>query len=395
MKRWIMHVDMDAFFASVEQRDNKEWKGKPLIVGGKTKRSVVATASYEARKYGVHSAMSITKAMKLCPEGIYVKPRMDVYRKVSEQIHEIMYNYAIEIEPISMDEAFMDISGMNKQYPTLNAIGNAIKNEIKEKLKLTASVGIAPNKFLAKIASDMNKPDGLTIIPYGKEKEAIANLPIRALWGVGEITEKKLIEKGYKKIKDIQKESEEETYKKLGNIGKELHKLAQGKDDRPIKAKQAPKSIGDETTYAYDLYEKDDIERKLIIHSDIIAQRLREKNLSAHTITLRVRFTSFKTLSRSITIEDGTNLTDEIYKLSQKLLSRIKIDEKIRLLGIYASNLKPAMQMKSLFSDKNEKLQKAAQITDEIRKKFGKNAIQRAIHLEEKEREQKRKEKEK
>lgn len=391
MKRWIMHVDMDAFFASVEQRDHPEWKGKPLIVGGKTKRSVVATASYEARKYGVHSAMSITKAMKLCPNGIYVKPRMDVYREVSEQIHKIMYNYAIEIEPLSMDEAFMDISGMNKQYPTLNAIGNAIKSEIKEKLNLTASVGIAPNKFLAKIASDMNKPDGLTIIPYGKEKEAIADLPIRMLWGVGEITEKKLKEKGYKKIRDLQKETEEETYRKLGNIGKELHKLAQGKDDRPIKAKQAPKSIGDETTYAYDLYEKDDIERKLIIHSDIIAQRLREKKLSAYTITLKVRFASFKTISRSITIEEGTNLTDEIYKLSQKLLKRIKIDEKIRLLGIYASNLKPTMQMKSLFYDKNEKLQKAAQITDEIRRKFGKNAIQRAIHLEEKEREQKRK----
>lgn len=394
MRRWIMHVDMDAFFASVEMRDHPEWKGKPVIVGGKTKRSVVATASYEARKYGVHSAMPISKAKKLCPDGIFIKPDMDKYREVSEDIHKIMYNYALEIEPISMDEAFMDISGMSKQFPTLNAIGNSIKKEIKKKLHLTASVGIAPNKFLAKIASDMNKPDGLTIIPYGREREMIANLPIRALWGVGDITEKKLIESGFRFISDIQKSSLEVVSKKLGNIGKHLYDLANGKDERPIQPYRAPKSIGDETTYAYDLYEKDDIDRKLIIHSDIVAQRLRRKNLSAHTITLRVRFESFRTLSRSITIKEGVNLTDDVHRLAKTLLGRVNINEKIRLLGVYASNLKPAVETFSLFDNKHEKLQKAAKIADEIRKKFGNYAIQRAIHLEEKERELKRIEKE-
>lgn len=394
MRRWIMHVDMDAFFASVEQRDNPEWKRKPVIVGGKTSRSVVATASYEARKFGVHSAMPIAEALKLCPDGIYVKPRMDVYRKVSEEIHKIMYNYAAEIEPLSMDEAFMDISGMNKQYPTLNAIGDAIRNEIKEKLHLTASVGIAPNKFLAKIASDMNKPDGLTIIPYGKEKETIAPLPVRALWGVGRVTEKTLLKQGYKIIGDIQKENYDRFCKKMGNIGKNLYLLAQGVDNREVTAEQAPKSIGDETTYAYDIFEKEDIERKLIIHCDIVAQRLREKKMSARTITLRVRFESFKTITRSMSQEEGLNLTDEIYKICKLLLSRIKITEKIRLLGVYASNLTPQMHMKSLFDDKREKKEKAAKAVDEIRKKFGKNAIQRAIHLEEKIREIKRKEEE-
>ncbi len=204
MRRWIMHVDMDAFFASVEQRDFPELRGKPVIVGGKSRRGVVATASYEARRFGVHSAMPITKARELCPHGVFVVPRFDAYREASEEIHEIMLHYADAYEPISLDEAFLDISGMGSQYPTLGAIGRAIKKEIYEKVHLVASVGIGPNKFLAKMASDMEKPDGLTIIPYGKEKEILAPLPVRRLWGVGEVTEKKLLAAGYRLIKDIQ-----------------------------------------------------------------------------------------------------------------------------------------------------------------------------------------------
>lgn len=185
MKRWIMHVDMDAFFASVEQRDHPELKGTPVIVGGLSKRGVVATASYEARKFGVHSAMPISKARELCPNGNFVVPRFDAYKEASDKVHEIMLHYADTYEPISLDEAFLDISGMGSHYPTLGAIGRAIKKEIKEKTELIASVGIAPNKFLAKMASDMKKPDGLCIIPYGKEKGILRPLPVRRLWGVG------------------------------------------------------------------------------------------------------------------------------------------------------------------------------------------------------------------
>lgn len=177
MKRWIMHVDMDAFFASVEQRDNPELRGKPVIVGGDSRRGVVATASYEARKFGVHSAMPSLKAHELCPGGIFVRPRFDAYKKASDEIHQIMLHYADAYEPISLDEAFLDISGMGEKYKTLGAIGRAIKKEIYDKVHLVASVGIAPNKFLAKMASDMDKPDGLFIIPYGKEKEILAPLP--------------------------------------------------------------------------------------------------------------------------------------------------------------------------------------------------------------------------
>ena len=205
MRRWIMHVDMDAFFASVEQRDHPELRGKPVIVGGPGKRGVVATASYEARRFGVHSAMPGSKARELCPQGIFVTPRFDAYKEASDRVHEIMLHYADTYEPISLDEAFLDISGMGTHYPTLGSIGRAIKAEILEKTHLVASVGIAPNKFLAKMASDMDKPDGLFIIPYGKEKEILAPLPVRRLWGVGKVTEAKLLDAGFRTIGDMQR----------------------------------------------------------------------------------------------------------------------------------------------------------------------------------------------
>ncbi len=191
-----MHVDMDAFYASVEQRDHPEWRGKPVIVGGRSRRGVVATASYEARAFGVHSAMPAVKARELCPDAVFTAPRFEVYKTVSAEIHEIMLHYAVEIEPLSLDEAFMDISGLCGKYETLGAVGRAIKAEIKEKTGLVASAGIAPNKFLAKLASDLDKPDGLRIIPYGKEKEILAPLPVRRLWGCRTCDGKEIAECG-------------------------------------------------------------------------------------------------------------------------------------------------------------------------------------------------------
>lgn len=219
MRRWIMHVDMDAFYASVEQRDHPEWRGKPVIVGGSSRRGVVATASYEARASGVHSAMPAVKAKELCPDAIFAAPRFEVYKAVSAEIHEIMLNYAVEIEPLSLDEAFMDISGLCRKYETLGAVGRAIKAEIKEKTGLVASAGIAPNKFLAKLASDLDKPDGLRIIPYGKEKEILAPLPVRRLWGVGHVTERKLRNAGFLTIGDIQKSALRKTGFRFGEPG--------------------------------------------------------------------------------------------------------------------------------------------------------------------------------
>lgn len=383
MRRWIMHVDMDAFFASVEQRDDPALQGKPVIVGGKSRRSVVATASYEARAFGVHSAMPLSQAKRLCPHGCFVAPRFEAYREASDAIHQVMLHYADAYEPISLDEAFLDISGMGNQYPTLGAIGRAIKEEIRSAVHLTASVGIAPNKFLAKMASDMKKPDGLCIIPYGREREVLAPLPVRRLWGVGEVTEKKLLAAGFRTIADIQEAPLEKLSALLGNQGPLLKDLSFGIDDRPVVSSRQVKSIGDESTYEYDLTDRQKIDREIAIHSDIVAQRLRRHDLAARTISLKIRFASFKTIMRSLSLEEGTNLQETIDSTCQTLLSRIPLTEGIRLIGVTASNLGAPLSIPSLFSDAEDKRARAAKAMDSIQQKYGRKALQKGFWLEE------------
>ena len=382
MRRWIMHVDMDAFFASVEQRDDPALQGKPVIVCGKSRRSVVATASYEARAFGVHSAMPLSQAKRLCPHGCFVAPRFEAYREASDAIHQVMLHYADAYEPISLDEAFLDISGMGSQYPTLGSIGRAIKEEIRSAVHLTASVGIAPNKFLAKMASDMNKPDGLCIIPYGREQEVLAPLPVRRLWGVGSVTEKKLLAAGFRTIADIQEAAPEKLSALLGNQGPLLKALSLGIDERPIISSRQVKSIGDESTYEYDLTDRPTIDREIAIHSDIVAQRLRRHDLAARTISLKIRFASFKTIMRSLSLEEGTNLQETIDSACQTLLSRIPLTEGIRLIGVTASNLGAPLSIPSLFSGKEEKRARAAKAMDSIQEKYGKKALRKGFWLE-------------
>ena len=382
MRRWIMHVDMDAFFASVEQRDDPALQGKPVIVCGKSRRSVVATASYEARAFGVHSAMPLSQAKRLCPHGCFVAPRFEAYREASDAIHQVMLHYADAYEPISLDEAFLDISGMGSQYPTLGSIGRAIKEEIRCAVHLTASVGIAPNKFLAKMASDMNKPDGLCIIPYGREREVLAPLPVRRLWGVGSVTEKKLLSAGFRTIADIQEAAPEKLSALLGNQGPLLKALSLGIDERPIISSRQVKSIGDESTYEYDLTDRPTIDREIAIHSDIVAQRLRRHDLAARTISLKIRFASFKTIMRSLSLEEGTNLQETIDSACQTLLSRIPLAEGIRLIGVTASNLSAPLSIPSLFSDKEEKRARAAKAMDSIQQKYGRKALRKGFWLE-------------
>lgn len=384
MRRWIMHVDMDAFYASVEQRDNPAFRGKPVIVGGLSKRGVVATASYEARRFGVHSAMPASRAHLLCPDGIFVKPRMEVYKAVSEEIHEIMLHYAAAIEPISLDEAFMDISGLGGQYKTLGEVGRAIKKEIFEKTALIASVGIAPNKFLAKMASDMDKPDGLFIIPYGKEAEVLAPLPVRRLWGVGRVTEKKLIGAGFMTIGDIQKATVMQLAPLLGNQTEAFKKLSLGIDSRPVESERQIKSVGDESTYENDLKDPREIDREIARHSDIVAKRLRKYNLAAKTISLKIRFASFQTVTRALSLEQSTNLQEEIYEACLILKKRISIYEGIRLIGVSASHLGKPVDIPDLFSDKREKQIKAAEVIDTIQEKFGEQALRKGFWLDEK-----------
>lgn len=378
-----MHVDMDAFFASIEQREHPKWKGQPVIVGGLSGRGVVSTASYEARRYGVHSAMPMSRARALCPEGIFVKPHFELYKKTSDEIHQIMLHYAAAIEPISLDEAFMDITGMGKQYPTLGAIGRAIKAEIFEKTRLVASAGIAPNKFLAKMASDMDKPDGLTIIPYGREKEILAPLPIRRLWGVGAATERRLTEAGFRTIGDIQRAAPGAVEMAVGSQAALLRALADGIDDRPVRPVREVKSIGDEETYEHDLTDTAEIRRRIAIHSDVVARRLRKKHLAARTVSLKVRFSSFLTVMRSLSFEEATNLQEDIEEAALRLLERIPRTEAVRLTGVTCSNLSPEIDSPSLFPDRRTALRKAARTVDAIQEKYGETAIRKGFYLEE------------
>ena len=383
MRRWIMHVDMDAFFASIEQRDHPDWRGRPVIVGGLSARGVVSTASYEARRYGVHSAMPMSRARALCPEAVFVQPRFAVYKQVSDGIHRIMLHYAAEIEPISLDEAFMDISGMGAHYPTLGAIGRAIKDEIRRKTGLVASAGIAPNKFLAKMASDMDKPDGLTIIPYGREAAILAPLPVRRLWGVGEATERRLLAAGFRTIGDIQRAPPGTVEAAVGNQAQSLRRLAFGIDDRPVRAERDVKSIGDEETYETDLTDEAAIRRRIAIHSDVVAARLRKRRLMARTVSLKVRFASFRTVLRSASFEEGTNLAEDIEEAALALLAKIPRTEAVRLTGVTCSNLAPEVDMPSLFPDRKAALRKAARAVDAIQAKYGKDAIRKGFYMEE------------
>jgi len=294
-----MHVDMDAFFASIEQLDHPEYKGHPVIVGGLSSRGVVATCSYEARKFGVHSAMPISRAKKLCPDGIYVYPRMDRYKEVSEQIFSIMKEFTPRIEPLSIDEAFLEVSGMSTMYSGPKALGRAIKDRVFEETGLIISAGLAPNKFLAKLASDLDKPDGLVVIPYGREKEILAPLPIKRIWGVGPRTEKILKNGGFHLMRHIQALPDESSLIPLvGNQARRIWELANGIDDRPVETDRKIQSIGAEETYEEDLTDGSAIELEFRYFANRLSKRLRKRNLLGHTVSIKVRYDDFTTVSR-------------------------------------------------------------------------------------------------
>lgn len=379
-RRWIMHVDMDAFYASVEQRDHPQWRGLPVIVGASERRGVVATASYEARAYGVHSALAGSIARQRCPQGIFVRPRMHVYREVSALIHEVLYRYAPEIEPLSLDEAFLDISGMGTQFPTLKALGRSVQRDIYDAVGLSASVGIGGNKFLAKLASDLEKPHGLVIIPYEQAQEIIAPLPVRRLWGVGPKLEAELETLGYVTIADVAAADPEQLVRQIGQQGKTLWELAHARDDRPIVAHAPRKSIGEEETFAEDLHADADIRRYLLRASDTVARRLRQKGLVARTVTLKLRYGSYKTLTRSVTLADPIDLPQALSAAVFSLYNKLKLTEGIRLLGVTVSGLLPAgTEPMSLFADDTARERKAQETIDRLQDKYGPTAIRRGF----------------
>lgn len=378
--RWIMHVDMDAFYASVEQRDNPALRHMPVIVGGLMERGVVATASYEARKFGIHSAMSMKEARRLCPNGVFLPVRMAHYRRISHEIRIILSHYSPLIEPLALDEAFLDISGMELHYPDVTEIAKAVKEDIRRKTGLVASAGIGPNKFLAKLASDLDKPDGLVWIPYGKEAEILAPLPVQRLWGVGKVTEQVLLQAGFETIGDIAKSSVEALQPVVGKQAQRIHQLSLGLDKRPIEVSRRPQSVGNEHTYEHDLVTENEIDEQLRLLANEVSWRLRQNHIMGRTITLKIRFASFKTITRSLTLTSmGTSSEGQLYFAAKKLYNKRGMTEPIRLLGLTVSQLQPLQVQGDLFSDDEEVQAKVAEAIDKLQQRFGKSAIMKGF----------------
>ena len=388
MTRKIIHIDMDAFYASVEQHDNPSLQGLPVIVGGDPeKRGVVAAASYEARVYGVHSAMPSSQARRLCPQGTFLPVRMHRYREVSGQIFRILREFTPLVEPLSLDESFLDVGGSEKLFGPALGIAREVKRRIRETTGLTASAGIAPNKFLAKIASDYRKPDGLVEIKPEEVQDFLRELPISKLWGVGKATEEVLKGMGILKVGQLALFPAEKIERTLGKFGWELMALARGEDDRPVSPDSDAKSVSQEETFTPDLETPDQMKRVLLDQAEQVGWELRKQKLKGATITVKVRYPDFTLVTRSLTLPSPTDQGIEIYQTALKLLDRTEaLQKRARLLGVGISNLlhQDDPEQYLLFDSRREKTERSVQAMDRIWEKFGPQAIKRASLLERK-----------
>jgi DNA polymerase-4 len=379
MGRKILHVDMDAFFAAVEQRDNPEYAGKPLIIGGDpTKRGVVSTASYEARKYGVRSAMPLSQAHRLCPEGIFIPGNMAKYQRVSVELNRIFLDFTPSVEQISIDEAFLDVTGSQRLFGPATQIAMLIKERIREELHLTASVGLAGNKFLAKLASDMEKPDGFVLIEPENVDRILEPLPVSRIWGVGEKTAAQLAKLGITTIGELRSIPLNDMKQLFGKSGEVLYNLSRGIDSRPVEPYTEAKSMGREITFEEDIGDMESLHIALRYLCEDVGRRLRKNSSEALTITLKIRYEGFETHTRSKTLSVQTDSTIKIHEIAKGLLDKsILRGRKVRLLGIYLSNLMAAGTPKqiSLMEEDNERLRELDKAMDSIRDRFGDGAI--------------------
>lgn len=390
MTRTIIHVDMDAFYASIEQRDNPSLMGKPVIVGGAGgERGVVTTASYEARKYGVHSAMPLKTAHRLCPEGIFLPVDMEKYQAVSEQIRSILMNYTPLVEPVSLDEAYLDVTASAKLYGDAEKIGREIKQRVRNELNLTASVGIASNKFLAKIASDHGKPDGFVVIKPGEEVDFLKGLPVHRLPGVGKVTARRMSDLGLETIGQLAAKSREELRRLFGKYGERLRELSHGVDNDEVIAEAVAKSISHETTFEVDVDDGQLLRKTLALLSDQVSVRLRQEQLVAKTVGVKVRLADFTTMHRERTLLEPVDTDDQIFSVAWTLFQTVPLKgKKVRLLGVVASGLSQPPAQLGLFPDGGERNRRAMTAIDDIRRKFGDTAIGRASHSQPKKKEQ-------
>jgi DNA polymerase-4 len=376
MTRAIAHIDMDAFYAAVEQRDRPELRGQPVIVGADPKgRGVVSAASYEARVFGVRSAMPISRAYRLCPHGVYLPVDMAKYARVSGEIMAILGEFSPLVEPVSVDEAFLDLTGTETLWGSPVDAVRRIKTRIRDEVGLTASAGLASNKFVAKVASELEKPDGLVVVPAGGEAAFLAPLPIERLWGVGKATAKELEALGVATIGQLQTLSPRVLTSRLGPHGPDLLALAFGRDDRAVEPFAPPKSMGAEETFDKDCLDVARLEETLRGQAERVARELRAEHLAACRVTLKLRWADFRTLTRSHT-GDPTQDGLEIYRRAVILLARERLIQPVRLIGVSASTFKPeAHGQLPLLDPAAVRRERLARAVDRITGRFGRSAI--------------------
>jgi nucleotidyltransferase/DNA polymerase involved in DNA repair len=383
-ERYIIHVDMDAFFAAIEQRDKPLLKGKPVIVGADPKggkgRGVVATCSYEARKFGIHSAMPISSAYKKCPRAVFLPPDMKKYSRVSEQIYEILYSVTPQVEMVSIDEAFLDITGSLHLFQTPRRSCLELKSKIKQGTGLTASLGLAPTKMAAKIASELFKPDGFLEVTKENLLEFLRPLEINKLWGLGRKSQSILNAMGIRTIGELAGADPKQLTRTFGKNGQYLHRLAQGIDESRVEETGEVKSMSNETTFSQDTRNSEKIQGALMLLCEQVSRRLRREDLKGKTITLKVRLTGFNTYTRSKTLIKATNHVDTIYKTAKNLLDNFDAGKKaVRLIGVKVSGLIPEDVTDSILRDeREEKAERIHKALDSIYKKFGPGSIRRA-----------------
>jgi DNA polymerase-4 len=385
--RQILHVDMDAFYASVEQRDDPSIRGKPVIVGGPSRRGVVTAASYEARPFGVHSAMSMGEALRLCPQAIVVPGRHERYAEVSHAVFAIFRRFTPLVEGLSLDEAFLDVTASQSLFGDGEAIARRIKAAIWDELELRASAGVAPCKFVAKIASDLRKPDALVVVREGEVRSFLAVLPIERMWGIGKKSAPGVRAAGFSTLGDLARASDEQLTRVFGSWGLEVGRLARGDDPREVDPDHEAKSIGAEETFEYDLRDRASLERALLSQSVRVAERLFAAGLAARGVTVKLKYADFTLKTRALKLREPVFDTDSIYAAARELLTRFELGRGIRLTGVSMSHLVPIDETRLLFPDvRVEKSKKIEAVAAALKDKFGEGQLTRAALLDRKRR---------
>ena len=383
MPRTILHIDLDAFFVSVELLDKPDLRGKPVAVGGRAEyRGVISSASYEARKFGVRSALPTRRAMQLCPDLILLPARHDLYAEHSRRIMTMLHEITPQIEQISIDEAFLDVTGTELRYGPPEKLAHHLRDRIREEFGLPCSIGVASNKLVAKIATEHAKPNGIGIVPAGEEAAFLAPLPVRALWGVGPKTADILKSIGVETIGQIAHARSDVLTRRFGQRGADdLIRRANGIDDSPVESEHAIKQISQETTFARDVNDAKQLRATLLELSEGVGVRLREDDLSARTIAIKIRYGDFTTFTRQTTLPQPTDLDQTIFETAWSLFEANWKRRAIRLLGVAARQMIPAAKQLDLFGPRNDRLDKLTHTVDEIRHKYGASSLKRGSTL--------------